>query len=101
MLRILGAFCCPSPEGNASGGSPSGDAPIHSAAAKRYTETENAIQPKASGALKERGEIRKESLRGNLKRGERISDEGALLAPLLWFPLRICAPRPAKLYNRT
>jgi len=47
----------------------------------------------------EREKIRKESLRGNLKRGERISETKlSALAPLLWFSLRIAPLRPAKDY---
>ena len=52
-----------------------------------------------TGIQQERGGIRKESLRGNFKGGERISRKAAHLSPLLWFPLRICAPRPAKIFN--
>ncbi|MBP0967585.1 MAG: hypothetical protein J5722_08120, partial [Oscillospiraceae bacterium] len=70
----------------------SGDAPIYCAASREYAKTENSKQTKANGAPQERGEIRKESLRGNLKGGERISDEGAL-SPLPCGFLSGFAPR--------
>ena len=50
-----------------------------------------------TGAQQERGGIRKESLRGNLKGGERISRKAALLSLPLWFPLRVRAPRPGNI----
>ena len=89
--RESGFFGYTSPGTGARPGSPCRKM-TESAALKRYTDLKTAIQAKVCGAPQERGEIRKESLRGNLKGGERISDAGAL-SPLSCGFLSGFAPR--------
>ena len=57
---------------------------------------ETAAQKKKGGAKQESGVIRKESLRENLKRGERISRKAAPLSHLLWLSLRSAPRAPAE-----